>query len=86
MLSDDIKAARKRKGYTQRQLADAAGLSLDSIKSFESGSAPGPDSLQRLCGAIDLAPSPVLDQSGEILLTLILPGGMQLQIKKIGPR
>lgn len=84
MLSDDIKVARRRKGYTQKQLAEATGLSIDSIKGFECGAAPGAESMARLHAALELPVRPDPGSSGELLFTVVLPGGLQLQVK--GPR
>ena len=54
-LYQTIVAARKRKGLTQEQLADAAGLTVRTIQRIESGeSTPRAYTLKTLASALDI--------------------------------
>ena len=50
-----MKAVRKEKKYSQKQLATMTGLSLSAIQSYESGRYfPKADALARICAALDV--------------------------------
>ena len=54
---DLIKQQRKRKGMTQRQLAEAIGVSEPSIRLYELGKrTPGEDVIRRIAGALEIRP------------------------------
>jgi transcriptional regulator with XRE-family HTH domain len=53
--------AREVKGFTQRQLADASGVSLSAIKAYESGrNLPGARELREICQAVEVSPNRML--------------------------
>lgn len=53
--------ARDAKGFTQRQLADASGVSLSAIKAYESGrNLPGARELREICQAVEVSPNRML--------------------------
>lgn len=53
--------AREAKGFTQRQLADASGVSLSAIKAYESGrNLPGARELREICQAVEVSPNRML--------------------------
>lgn len=62
-LADDLRRVRVLLGLTQEQVAERAGLSLASVKSFEAGKQPNQASLDALRAALLLgikpAPAPV---------------------------
>lgn len=59
-----IKAARKEKGLTQRQLATLIGAKHNSISDWENDkNRPDPDTIELLCGALSLSPSYLLDSN-----------------------
>lgn len=50
IISDRLKEKRKERGWTQKDLAEQTNLSLDTIKSWESGRrSPDRISLKKLC-------------------------------------
>ena len=56
MIGDMIRDSRLAKGWTQRQLAEASGISLGYIKQLEQGNKPNPtvSTLEKLAGALDV--------------------------------
>jgi transcriptional regulator with XRE-family HTH domain len=55
MTGDQIRAARKRKGWTQDQLAQAAEISQPMLSMVESGTAqPSGATLNRIAAALGL--------------------------------
>lgn len=53
---------RKKKGYSQEQLAELSGLNLRTIQRIEKGeTAPRGDSLQRLSKALETSPDELID-------------------------
>lgn len=57
-LGEKIKSARKAKGLTQRQLADLVNAKHNSVSDWESNkSKPDMDTVELLCGALDLTPT-----------------------------
>ncbi len=56
MFGDEVRARRRRTGWTQEQLAEASGLSVRSIRKLESGrvTAPRLPTVQLLAGAFRL--------------------------------
>jgi transcriptional regulator with XRE-family HTH domain len=54
-LAQLVKSARKRKGWTQRDLAEAAGIYFGTISNFELGKTePQPHHLRAILQALDL--------------------------------
>lgn len=54
-LAQLVKAARKRKGWTQKDLADAAGIYSGTVSNFELGKTePQPHHLRAMLQALDL--------------------------------
>lgn len=50
-----IQIARLKKGYSQRELARASGLSTIAVNYLEKGrSNPRPQTLKKICAALDL--------------------------------
>ena len=61
LLGVQLKNCRKRKGYTQQQLADAVGISVMSIRRYESGERVLPESvLKRITELLDIPYSALL--------------------------
>ena len=59
-----IKAARKEKNLTQRQLAILIGAKHNSISDWENDkNRPDPDTIELLCGVLSLSPSYLLDSN-----------------------
>jgi transcriptional regulator with XRE-family HTH domain len=53
--------ARDSKGFTQKQLSDACGISLSAIKAYESGrNLPGARELREICQAVQVSPNMML--------------------------
>lgn len=53
MKGSDIRAARKKKGWTQRELSDASGVNYVSISRIETGlSHPQPSTCRKLAKAL----------------------------------
>ena len=61
-LAKRIKALRNRKGFSQEELSEKAGLSLRTIQRIENGETePRGDSLKRIAVALDVSSDEVLD-------------------------
>lgn len=55
VLADAVRAARRRKNWTQQELADAVGVNLGVINKLERGvSRPQPANLRAILAALDL--------------------------------
>lgn len=65
MIGDAIKAARKARGWTQKDLAEHSGISLGYIKQLEINSRPNPGGslLRRLADAFDCTVDQLLTES-----------------------
>lgn len=60
-----IRALRKKRGMTQRQLADAVGVEQGYISRLERGpSEPSPDVLRRLADALGVSPGALYERDG----------------------
>jgi transcriptional regulator with XRE-family HTH domain len=59
MLADTIKGARERRGWSQRELALAAGVSRKHISDLESGANVSVKVVEKLAGALGLADIPI---------------------------
>ncbi len=67
-LSDYIREMRKRKDWSQRDLATASGISNAEISRIESGKRkePSPSVLKAISKALDVSMEEVLEQAGVI--------------------
>lgn len=63
-----VREARKSKGLTQRQLAEAIGAKHNSVSDWENDkNKPDPDTIELLCGILDITPNYLLaNTAGEI--------------------
>lgn len=53
--------AREGRGYTQKQLSEACGVSLSAIKAYESGrNLPGSRELREICQSVQVSPNMLL--------------------------
>ncbi len=60
-----LKEARKAKGLTQKDLADRIGAKHNSISNWENDqNKPDPDTIELLCGVLDIEPNDLLKKSG----------------------
>jgi transcriptional regulator with XRE-family HTH domain len=59
-----LKEARKAKGFTQKQLADAIGAKHNSVSNWENDqNKPDPDTIELICGVLDIEPNYLLIKS-----------------------
>lgn len=56
MKNEALRLARKRRGWSQRDLADFAGISLSTVERAERGEAIRVDSIQRVCRCLGQSP------------------------------
>ena len=57
LTPERIKAARKNKGFTQKQLAESIDVSIETIKRYEKGTSGVPEKvLRKLASALDVIP------------------------------
>lgn len=67
-LKDILKTLRYKAGYTQSQLADRVGVSMQGYQKWEYGqSIPSPDKIKPLAAALDVPPEMLLDAIGSPL-------------------
>lgn len=60
-LKDILKTLRYKAGYTQSQLADRVGVSMQGYQKWEYGqSIPSPDKIKPLAAALDVPPEMLL--------------------------
>ena len=60
-FGEKIKAARKLKGLTQKQLAEKIDAKHNSVSDWENNkNKPDPDTIELLCGVLDIAPNYLL--------------------------
>lgn len=65
MTAKNIREFRVRRGYSQSELADRAGLSTRTIQRIESGEVrPYPDTLTRLAGALEVPLDEITSHGG----------------------
>lgn len=63
-----IREARKAKGYTQRELANLIGAKHNSVSDWENDkNKPDPDTIELICGVLDLSPNYLLASNEESL-------------------
>ena len=69
-LGEAISTLREKRGMTQKQLADAAGLDLSAIKRLESGRKHGGwvGSVERVCLALGVSLQTLLDMAEGLAL------------------
>ncbi len=60
-LGEKLRDARKRAGYTQRQLADIIGAKHNSVSNWEKGlNNPNPEMIGELCAVLNITPNDLL--------------------------
>ena len=63
-LAQAVKDLRKRKGFSQEELAEISGLSLRTIQRIENGETkPTGETLKRISNALDISPDKLFDWS-----------------------
>mgnify|MGYP002860073977 CR=1 FL=1 len=73
-LGQKIRAARKAKGLTQKELAHSIGAAHNSISNWENDqNSPDPDTIQKLCWALEVQPNYFFDN---VPLQGILPSNI----------
>lgn len=67
-FGEKIKDARKHKHLTQKQLAELIGAAHNSISDWENDkNKPDPDTIELICGVLDIAPNYLLGKDDEAL-------------------
>lgn len=67
-FGEKIKDARKHKKLTQKQLADLIGAAHNSVSDWENDkNRPDPDTIELLCGALEIAPNYLLGKNEDAL-------------------
>lgn len=67
-FGEKIKDARKHKKLTQKQLADSIGAAHNSVSDWENDkNRPDPDTIELLCGALEIAPNYLLGKNEDAL-------------------
>jgi SOS-response transcriptional repressor LexA len=69
-LGAKLRSARKRAGYTQRQLADKIGAKHNSVSNWEKGlNRPNTETIGELCAVLNITPNELIidSQLGDIL-------------------
>lgn len=57
-FGEKLRQARKRRGLTQRELAQAVDARHNSVSNWESGkNQPDPETIRRLCGVLEVDPN-----------------------------
>ena len=83
-ICDNMKAIRKRKGMTQKQVADACGLAGSTIRTYELGNAnPKPATVAKIAKALGVSPAelygaewmPLDPEANSALFQSLLSGG-----------
>lgn len=73
-IGQAIKAARKARGWTQRQLAEAAGVALVTIKTLEADKyIPRGETLRQLAGALGVSVDSLMGTGAEDILAGAFP-------------
>lgn len=98
-IGTDIKRYRKAKGYTQQQLADLLGVSVMTIRRFETGARqPKSDMIEKIFEVLDVSAEQLLEetQSSIILATnklhemkkslIVLSNMSDLEIAKVSEK
>lgn len=63
-FGEKIRDSRKAKGFTQKELAEKIGAKHNSISDWENNkNKPDPDTIELLCGVLDITPNYLLTQS-----------------------
>ena len=55
MFSETIRALRKERGWTQREAAEATGMSYRGLQDLEAGKRPNYDSLLKIADGFDVS-------------------------------
>ena len=100
MLGEFVRAARRARGWTQRELAARAGLSRGYVANIERGATPVPRraTVRRLAAALGVRPAQLYRAAGALdrLLeddpqlqalvgALVADGGLMAQVGALGP-
>lgn len=65
-MGQKIRAARKTKGMTQKELASKIGAKHNSISNWENDqNSPDPNTIQNLCWALDVQPNYFFEDQAE---------------------
>ena len=68
-FGDRLKNARKLKGLTQKELADMINAKHNSVSNWENNhNKPDPDTIELLCGVLDVSPNYLLGVSSPEIL------------------
>ena len=67
-----VKALRQRKGWTQRQMATALGVSLENYRKYENRSLLPHRHIQAFCLIVDITPDELYEQAARLSTK---PGG-----------
>ena len=66
-FGENLKLARKNKGYTQKELADLIHAKHNSISNWENNqNKPDPDTIEILCGVLGIKPNFLFNQDDEL--------------------
>jgi transcriptional regulator with XRE-family HTH domain len=69
-LGEKLREARKKAGFTQRQLAEVIGAKHNSVSNWEKGlNSPNPETIGELCAVLNITPNDLL--IGEALESLL---------------
>lgn len=70
-FGENLKKARKRSGYTQRQLADLIGAKHNSVSNWETGqNQPDTDSIRKICEILSVTPNDLFGASHSVGTTV----------------
>ena len=62
MFCDNLRAARKKAGYSQREIAEKLFVSAQAVGKWERGDAtPGPDAIMQLASILNISADELLD-------------------------
>jgi len=75
-----IRQLRSKKGWSQEQLAEAAGLSRDAISRIERGDRePKLETLEEVSGALGVRAAELLELNAEVVIKRAKPGDVRLR-------
>jgi transcriptional regulator with XRE-family HTH domain len=58
-IANRVRTERRKRGWSQDDLADRSGLPQPSISQYERGVMPSPDNIDRIAGAFNVEPATV---------------------------
>ena len=86
-FGSNLKKARAAKGLTQKELAEMIGARHNSVSNWENDqNKPDPDTIEILCGALEITPNYLFDAGNKKLDTFSLPGILPLPATIKKPR